>query len=136
MRPDFSADPEGTKYLAHYLTSKGFTEVTDMHDKHKEWDLEANWNGTKYYFECKMRKWDADKFGDSICEPEKIEKSPDAKHAYLVNFFTDCFTMIPLLTEHEVQYKLCQRSELWDRTKRMKHICCYKNLKKFRHTYE
>lgn len=136
MIPDFSADVEGTKYLAAYLTKKGFTNVTDMHGRHEEWDLEADWHGTTYTFECKMRKWDSDKFGDSICEPEKIYKCPNYKHAYLVNFFTDCFTIIPFTAEHTVQHMMCQRSELWNRTKKMKDILSFPNLPKYKHEYE
>ena len=136
MMPDFSTDIEGTKYLASYLTNKGFTNVKDMHGAHQEWDVEADWEGTTYTFECKMRKWDSDKFGDSICEPEKIHKCPDSKHAYLVNFFTDCFTIIPFTAEHIVLHMMCQRSELWDRTKKMKYILSFPNLPKYKHEYE
>lgn len=136
MIPNFVGDVEGTKYLAAYLTKKGFTNVKDMHDKHEEWDIEADWQGTTYTFECKMRKWDSEKWGDSICEPEKIDKCPNPNHAYLVNFFTDCFTIIPFTAEHEVQHKMCQRSELWNRTKRMKYLLSYPNLPKYKHEYE
>lgn len=136
MKPNFVEDVEGTKYLAEYLTNKGFTNVKDMHNRHEEWDLEADWKGKTYTFECKMRKWDSERFGDSICEPEKMDKCPNSKQAYLVNFFTDCFTIIPFTAEHQVLYQMCQRSELWDRRKKMKHLLSYPNLDKYKHEYE
>lgn len=136
MQPDFYQDPEGTKYLAKFLASKGFTNVNDMHGQYKDWDIEADWKGITYYFECKMRKHDADRFGDSICEPVKLTKVPVVSHAYLVNFFTDCFTIIPMTAQHKELHQLCQKTELWDRTKKMKTLLSYDNLPKYRHQYE
>lgn len=133
----FENDEEGKKFFANYLISNGFHDVTTTLP-FTEWDLEATKDDIVYYFELKVRPKPAidGKWNDSICEQNKLDTVPDLHHAYLVNFFTDCFTVIPMKAEHTVQHKPCQKTNNWNRKKVMKDLLSYPNLEKYKHKYE
>lgn len=127
-------DPEGKVFFSKYLIGRGFYNIQTTTD-FCSWDLEAEYKGVKYYFELKRRDIISTAWGDSICEQHKIDSCPDKKHTYLVNFFTDCFTVIPITADHQVQHKYCQKTNNWDRRKVMKDLLSYPNKDEYKHSY-
>ena len=136
QQPDFTNDAEGKEYFAQYLTDHQFSDVHITSDTYAAWDVDGTYSGQVYYFELKKRDIDSYQWGDSICEKHKIDAVPDKKHAYLVNLFTDCLTIIPLTASYEVQHKYCQKTNNWDRRKVIKDLLSFKNEDKYRHPYE
>ena len=127
-------DPEGIKLFSKYLIANGFYNIqtTPRLCAH---DLEADYDGTTYYFELKKRSITSTQWGDSICEQHKIDASPDPNRTYLVNLFTDCLTIIPVTAEHEVQRKYCQKTNNWDKHKVLKDLLSYPNKPEYKHDY-
>lgn len=132
---NFTDDIEGTKFFSKYLIKNGFYNIQTTAEFCGH-DLEADYKGKTYYFELKRRDISADTWGDSICEQHKIDSTPDPNRTYLVNFFTDCFTIIPITAQHETQSKMCQKTNNWNRKKVLKNLLCYPNKKEYRHNYE
>lgn len=132
----FENDEEGKKFFANYLMSKKFYDISTTLPFCK-WDIEATKDDIVYYFELKVRPKPAidGKWNDSICEQNKLEATPDIEHSYLVNFFTDCFTIIPYTAEHTVQHKKCQRTNNWNRERVQKELCSYPNLPQYTYSY-
>lgn len=135
-RPSFTNDIEGVEYFKQYLENHSFTDVNITSNPYAAWDIDATYNGQTFFFELKKRDIDSYAWGDSICEQHKIDAVPDIKRAYLVNLFTDCITIIPFSTPHQIQHKPCQKTNNWDKTKVMKNLLSYKNEDKYRHKYE
>ena len=137
MKPDFQQDKEGTQYFMSYLMKKGFYNV-HVTDQYVPWDIEADWKDNHYYFELKVRPKVAldGKYNDTICEQYKLTATPDIHHSYIVNLFTDRMSIIPYTAPYEVQRKLCQKTNRWDRTKVMKNLLSFKNEEKYMYDYE
>lgn len=127
MIPSFEQDPEGLQYFSRYLLSKGFHDIQTT-SSFTAWDLEAIYLNRKYYFELKVRPKIAldGRYNDAICEQHKLESTPDIEHSFLVNLFTDCFTIHRYTDPHEIQHKMCQKTnDFGDRHKVAKKLCSY-----------
>ena len=134
---NFENDKEGIKFFSNYLIKKGFYNIQTT-TTFTSWDLEAEKDGIVYYFELKVRPKVAldGKWNDSICEQNKLEHTPSIEHSYLVNLFTDCFTIIPYTAQHKVQKKYCRKTTNWNRTPVLKNLLSYPNLPKYIRQYE
>ena len=137
MKPDFTKDKEGLRYFSHYLISQGFYNIQTTLP-YTAWDLEADWKGQHFYFELKVRPKVAldGIYNDTICEQYKLVATPDINHSYIVNLFTDKMSIIPYTAPYEVQYKLCQKTNNWNRNKVMKTILSFRNEEKYLYDYE
>lgn len=137
MKPDFTKDKEGLRYFSHYLISQGFYNIQTTLP-YTAWDLEADWKGQHFYFELKVRPKVAldGIYNDTICEQYKLVATPDINHSYIVNLFADKMSIIPYTAPYEVQYKLCQKTNNWNRNKVMKTILSFRNEEKYLYDYE
>lgn len=137
MKPNFMQDVEGTQYFIQYLRNKGFQNIQTT-DQYAAWDIEADWNNHRYYFELKVRPRAAidGTYDDTICEQYKLIATPDINRSYVVNLFIDKMSIIPYTAPYTIQRKFCQKTNCWDRTKVMKNLVSYKNEEKYLHDYE
>ena len=137
MKPDFTKDKAGLRSFSHYLISQGFYNIQTTLP-YTAWDLEADWKGQHFYFELKVRPKVAldGTYNDTICEQYKLVATPDINHSYIVNLFTDKMSIIPYTAPYEVQYKLCQKTNNWNRNKVMKTILSFRNEEKYLYDYE
>lgn len=133
---DLNNDPEGKKYFSKYLISRGYYNIQTTTEL-ASWDLEADYENKHYYFELKVRPKVAldGTYNDTICELHKIEATPDVKHSYIVNLFFDKMSIIPMTEHYEVQHKMCQKTNNWDKRKVMKDLCSFHNDEKYLYDY-
>lgn len=129
-------DTEKKLYFKEYLESQGFTNIDIPSDPYCIYDISGTLDNTEYYYELKVRSVTSTQYGDSIIELSKYNNLKGLQSpVYVVNFFTDCFHIHPLLSEHENQDHYCQKTNNWDRHKIRKVLISYKNTNKSRREY-
>lgn len=132
-----TTDPEGKIWFSEWLDKKHFTNITIPTDPHCYYDIEADKDGKHYIFEIKNRPCSSVAWGDSIIELSKFNiLKTFSGEKYIVNFFTDCFHLHHLESDHQLQNRFCQRTNNWDRNKIKKVLVSYKNTNKTKHEYD
>lgn len=118
-------DPEGKRLFGNFLISKGFYNIQTT-TEFCHWDIEAEYEGQKYYFELKYRSVPSTKYGDAIIQQDKYEALKNLPNCYIVNIYPDNkVAVIPIDAEHEEQQHLCQKTNNWDRTRVPKTLISY-----------
>lgn len=132
-----TTDPEGKIWFSGWLESKHFTNITIPEDPHCYYDIEADKGDKHYIFELKSRPCTSYAFNDSIIELQKFNILKQFNgEKYLVTFFTDCFHIHELGSEHTFQDHFAQATNNWNRNKIRKVLVSYKNTNKTRNEYD
>lgn len=130
-------DPEGIYWFKEYLERHHFTNINIPDNQYCSFDIEADYRDKHYIFELKNRPCTSTAWNDSIIELSKfnILHHLDGEK-YIVNFFTDCWHIHNLESEHEEQHHFCQKTNNWSRNKVRKILISYKNTNKTRREYD
>lgn len=132
-----TTDPEGIQWFKEWLDRKGFTNITIPQNEFSYYDIEADKGDKHYIFELKSRPCTSYAFNDSIIELQKFNILKQfSGEKYVVNFFTDCFHIHELGSQHEFQDHFAQATNNWNRNKIRKVLVSYKNTNKSRKEYD
>lgn len=130
-------DPEGKHYFKEWLENHQFSDVILTSNQYSNYDIVAQKDGETYIYELKNRPCYSTAYNDSIIELTKYDSLRSyAGHKYVVNFFKDCFYIVELEEEHELQTYMCQKTNNWDRTRVKKTLVSYKHKEINKYEYE
>lgn len=129
-------DPEGIRWFESYLRKNGFINIQLPPTCFYPFDLQADKDGTHYYFELKLRPCHSTAFNDSIIELQKYNTLRGYNgEKKIINFFNDCFYIVDIFDDHEYQTHYAQRTNNWNRDKVKKILVSYKHKESNKHNY-
>lgn len=112
----FQTENDSIIYFTNLLNQNGYNAVpTQSINQYAFFDiLSTDSNNKRILFECKNRRFQHDRFGDSVMEKYKLDKFLQKRNhfdeAYLVSMFTNVITISNVFSDYTTTYEWCPQT--------------------------